>query len=292
MKNIIIGILFAMLWASASPATKFGLLSADPLIIANVRFFIAGGLMLFYAHFIQKEAIPPKTIWRRLTIFAILNTTVYLAAFVLALREVSAGIGSLSTATGPLFVIIISTFWLNRILKWYEALGVVIGLSGAILAIWPLLQNSHASIRGVLILAGGIVSVSTASVYYSKYTWNMPRLVFNGWQVMIGGILLLPFTIYFSNFKTTKWDMNFWFSTGWLILPVSIISLQFWFYLLKEDAVKASLWLFLCPVFGFTYASFLFNEPISWHTYLGTFFVITGLYIAQFDKFTSKFLKP
>jgi drug/metabolite transporter (DMT)-like permease len=42
IKNLIAGILFAMLWASASAATKIGLLSAQPFVIGNFRFFIAG----------------------------------------------------------------------------------------------------------------------------------------------------------------------------------------------------------------------------------------------------------
>ena len=288
LKNILIGVFFAMLWASAAPATKFGLMSADPFIIADVRFFIAGGLMLFYVHFIRKEPLPPKHIWGKLTLFAALNTTIYLGAFVVAIREVSSGIGSLATAVGPLFVIILSAVWLKRKLKWYELVGVALGLFGAGLAIWPLLQSSYASPRGLLILAGGVVSISIASVYYTKIDWGLPRLVFNGWQVFIGGVLLLPATIYYSNFETTQWNLTFWLSVGWLVIPVSIVSLQLWFYLLKEDAVKASMWLFLCPIFGFSYASIIFNEPITWHTFLGTFFVILGLYIAQFEKFKRK----
>ncbi|TAF01665.1 MAG: EamA family transporter, partial [Runella slithyformis] len=46
MKQILTGIAFAALWASASAATKFGIRTADPLILANVRFLVAGSLLL------------------------------------------------------------------------------------------------------------------------------------------------------------------------------------------------------------------------------------------------------
>ncbi len=286
MKNRLIGLFFASLWASASVATKIGLLSGEPFIIADVRFFIAGALMLFYAHIVQKEKIPPRHLWRPLAIFAFLNTTVYLGAFVIAIREISAGIGSLSIAVGPLFIIIISAIWLKRQPKWYELVGIVLGLAGAALAIWPLLANSHATLRGILIQTFGIISVSAASVYYAQIDWKISRLVFNGWQVLIGGLLLLPITIYFSDWNKTQWNLNFWLSVFWLIVPVSIISLQLWFYLLKQDAVKASMWLFLCPIFGFMYAAYFFDEPITWYTFVGTIFVMIGLYIAQLEKFS------
>jgi probable blue pigment (indigoidine) exporter len=288
LKNIIIGLFFAALWASASVATKFGIRSADPLILANVRFLIAGGLMLGFAYLVQgrKNPLPKGKEWGQLLIFAFLNTTLYLSAFVISMREVAAGIGSLSTATGPLFVIIISAFWLQRRLRWYEAVGVVLGLSGAAMATWPLLQNSYASARGLSILMAGIVAVSAASVYYSKVKWQLSNLLINGWQVMLGGLMLLPFTLYFADWQRAQWDIQFWASVAWLIIPVSVISLQLWFYLLRLDAVKASLWLFLCPIFGFTYSNLLLNEPLSWHTFAGTALVISGLYVAQRDKFS------
>src|SRR5688572_25590849 len=54
MRQLVIGLLFALLWASAAVATKFGIHAADPLILANVRFFLAGGGMLVFAYLIQK----------------------------------------------------------------------------------------------------------------------------------------------------------------------------------------------------------------------------------------------
>lgn len=288
MKNTFIGIFFAMLWASASVATKIGIRSADPLILANVRFLLAGTLMLGFAYIITptKNPLPRGDEWRKLFIFSLFNTTLYLSAFVISMCEVSAGIGSLSTAVGPLFVIVLSALWLQRRLKWFEAIGVVLGLAGAALATWPLLQNSHATVRGLVILIAGIVSVSGASVYYARLGWRLPSLVINGWQVLLGGLTLLPFTIYFADWQHTYWDTRFWFSVGWLIGPVSILSLQLWFYLLRRDAISASLWLFLCPVFGFTYSSLFLNEPLSWHTFVGTVLVIAGLYVAQREKFS------
>jgi len=287
LKSKGIGILFAALWASASAATKFGIRSADPLILANIRFLMAGSLMLIFSYgFLpSKSPLPQGREWRQLLLFSLLNTTLYLSAFVISMREVAAGIGSLSTATGPLFVIILSAFWLQRKLKWWEAIGVVFGLAGAALATWPLLQNSYATPRGLLILMAGIVSVSVASVYYAKIEWRLPALIINGWQVLLGGLLLLPFTIYFSDWQASRLDTRFWLSVGWLIIPVSVISLQLWFYLLRQDAIKASLWLFLCPIFGFSFSHILLNEPLSWHTFVGTALVIAGLYVAQREKF-------
>jgi drug/metabolite transporter (DMT)-like permease len=190
----------------------------------------------------------------------------------------------LSVATNPLFIILLSSIWLKRRLRWFEVTGVALGLAGVVLATYPLLQKSYATIEGLLILLGGMIAVSAATVYYARIKWALSPLVINGWQVMLGGLLLLPFTLATADLTTTHWNLQLVLSLLWLIIPVSIIALQLWFYLVKVDAVRASLWMFLCPIFGFFYAYILLGEPITLFTWLGTALVITGLYLAQSKK--------
>jgi drug/metabolite transporter (DMT)-like permease len=294
MRQLVIGLLFALLWASAAVATKFGIHAADPLILANVRFFLAGGGMLLYAYLIRKgqHAMPQGKEWVQLAIFGCLNTTVYLGCFVIAMKTVSAGIGTLATATNPLFIMVISALWLKRSLKWYEVAGIFLGMAGVAIATYPLLQNSHATVGGVLILMLGMFSVSVATVYYARINWRLSSLVTNGWQVFLGGLLFIPVTAFFVHFEATHFNAEFWLSVGWLILPVSVVALQLWFYLVRKDAVRASLWLFLCPVFGFLYSWILLNEPITWYTFAGTILVIGGLYLAQQEKFRKQSTIP
>lgn len=289
MRKLLPGLFFAALWASASVATKFGVQSVHPLILANVRFFIAGFGMLLVAYMVRRgpALAPPNPTWptrtefKRLTVFALLNTTIYLGAFVLALKQVSAGIGSLSTATNPLFITLLSALWLRRMPRKTEVGGLLLGLTGVCLATYPLLADAHATVQGLVILLVGMVSVSAATVYYARFEWQLPTLVINGWQVLIGGVLLLPFTLLFADFGAAHYDHRFWASVFWLIVPVSVGALQLWFFLVKQDPVRASLWLFLCPIFGFVYSFALLGEPITAWTLAGTVLVIGGLWLGR-----------
>jgi probable blue pigment (indigoidine) exporter len=286
MRQVLVGVLFAALWSSASVATKFGIESSAPLVLANVRFFLAGGIMLFYVYVIRwgKHPLPKGKEWRQLFIFSLLNTTLYLAAFVLGLERVSAGIGSLSIATNPLFIMLLSAIWLRRRLKWFEVSGIILGLAGVFIAAYPMLRESHATGQGLLILFAGMISVSAATVYYASIKWRLSDIVINGWQVFLGGFTLGPVTWLTTNWQQTKWDHTFWLSVLWLSIPVSIVALQLWFYLVRQDPVKASLWLFLCPIFGYFFAWILMGEPITWFTVFGTTMVIVGLWQAQREK--------
>jgi probable blue pigment (indigoidine) exporter len=284
MKNIFAGIAFAMLWASASAATKFGLMSAQPFVLANFRFVIAGILLLLFAKIIGRNISVNRKDILKLSIYGFLNVTLYLGAFVYAIKHVSAGIGSLGTATNPLFITVFSAFFLKKQSKSYEWAGLILGMAGVLLATYPLLLISYADTEGLVILLISMLSYSLGTVYYSSQNWEQDRLVINGWQVLLGGLMLLPFTLFTYDSTLNKFDLTFWLSSAWLIFPVSILAVQLWLYLLSIEPVKASIWLFLCPIFGFIYANILLDEPVSWHTFAGTFIVLIGLFIGQWDK--------
>lgn len=283
MKIILIGILFAMLWASASVATKFGIISVPPLVLANIRFFIAGLLLLSYSLINNKRAkfrLPTNAEWKHLAIFGLFNTTLYLGLYVYAMKYTAAGIGSLAVSTNPLIIVLLSSWWIGRKASLKEWLSIALGIVGIAIASYPLLQDSHTTIHGLLILGLSMITVSFASVYYAKTKWELSNISINGWQVTLGGIFLLPITFLAGGFETIVLDNRFYLSVLWLSIPVSVIGLICWFYLLRIDAVRASLWLFLCPIFGFFYAWWLMDEAITIYTIIGTLLVILGLYLS------------
>ena len=280
---LLTGILFSIFWASASVAGKFGLLSVEPLMLFNLRFLGAGVVLLIYVYAIQRERLPKHVEWKQLVIFGAFNTTLYLGLFVLALKEVTPGITTLAVALNPLFISILSALWMKRRVLVREWIGIIVGLAGVFIAAWPHLETSFATPRGLVLLVVSQLAYSIGAVYYAAINWSLSRTNINAWQVFIGGILILPFT-WLMHRTENHFDLRFFISLVWLIFPVSILAIQLWLRLLKTDAVRASMWLYLCPVFGFIYAAIFFGEPISYHTFIGTALVMTSLYISQMKK--------
>lgn len=237
--------------------------------------------MLFWGKVILKERLPDPDEWRPLFIYGILNVTIYLGFFVLGMKEVSAGIGSLSTATNPLFISLMSAFYLGRKVSPREWAGLLLGMLGVGLAAYPLLQKSVVTPLGLFYLLVSMLAYSAGTIFYAQQTWRLPRLAINGWQVLLGGVFLVPFTWFFYQETANTFDPRYWLSVAWLVLPVSVVAVQLWLYLLKSDTVRASLWLFLCPIFGFLLAWWLLNEPITIYTLAGTALVLCGLGLGQ-----------
>lgn len=281
LKFLLLGVLFAALWASASAAAKLALPYIEPLFMFQIRFFAAGVLLIFFARFIRNERLPRGDEWKQIALFGFLNTTLYLSLFILALGEISAGIGSLATSTNTLLISVLSTFWLREKIRLRQWVAVFLGMAGVIIACYPLLGDGHATPRGLLLIFLSMLSYSIGTIYYSKIRWKLSRITINGWQVFLGGVFMLPLTLLFHESGGNEWNATVGFSILWLVLPVSIAAVQLWLYLLKTDTVKASYFLFLCPIFGFIYANILLDEPLTVFTWGGTALVLGGLYLGN-----------
>ena len=179
MKNILIGILFAMLWSSAAVATKFGVLSVPPLILGNVRFFIAGFVLIAYAIFSKQYRKPTGDEWKHLAFFGFLNTTLYLGLYVYAMKYTAAGIGSLAVSTNPLLIVLISGWLIGRKASRKEWISIILGILGIYIATIPLLNNSQTNLFGLFLLSLSMVAVSFASVYYAKTRWSLSNILIN-----------------------------------------------------------------------------------------------------------------
>ena len=85
MKFIWLGIVFAFLWASAAAATKIGLQSAQPFVLAVTRFAIAGLLMTAISHLFMGCRLPHPGEWLQIMIYVLLNITIYLGLYVVSM---------------------------------------------------------------------------------------------------------------------------------------------------------------------------------------------------------------
>ena len=283
LKWLTAGFSFSILWASASAATKIGLISAQPFTIAISRFGVAAAFMLIIAHLILSKELPrSQKIWKQLTVYGFLNISLYLGLYVLAMEEVSAGIGTLFVATNPVLITLISAIWYKQQIHRRIWISLILCGLGVLLAAYPLIIAGYASIKGLSIMVLSMVCYSVGAIYYSRKDWQgLHILTINAWQTLIGGILLLPAFIIFYDPSANNFDLRLLGSVLWLALPVSIGAVMLWLYLLSRDTIKASFWLFLCPIAGFAIASLLMNEPLTFYTLIGVIFVLGGLYLTQ-----------
>jgi len=281
-KLIIPGLLFAALWATGSVAIKFGLNSADPLILAAMR-FIGTGLLFGPIYFSRKDARfwPVKAEWKPILIYGLLNTTLTLGSFSASQRYASAGISTLFIAITPLVIAFFGAGLLKRKLRKAEVWGLLIAFAGLILA--SLLDLKEATIKplGIALLLTYVITYAFSSIYFSRLKLSLSNEVFNVWQVFWGGLILLPLAGLFGQKHVQHWDLNLFGAMLWMIIALSVLANQLWLHLIKTDAVAAGTWLYLVPVFGYAYGYLLLHERITIGAILGTVLVIAGLMVSM-----------
>ncbi len=232
-----------------------------------------------------RNRLPQKKEWKQLALYGLLNISIYLGLYVIAMQQVSPGLGTLAVATNPVFISLLASIFLRQRVKPNTLVSLLLCTAGVLLAAYPLLQNSSATPAGLMILLVSMLAYSAGVLYFSRSNWEgLHMLTINGWQTLLGGVFLLPaLALTYKNSKNT-WDLRLAESVLWLALPVSIVAVQLWLLLLRENAVKASFWLFLCPISGYIIALLFMKEPIGIYTVAGMALVITGLWLVQRKK--------
>lgn len=228
--------------------------------------------------------------WKPLAIYALLNITIYLGCYVIAMQFVTAGIGALAIATNPIYISFLSLIFLKQKLTLNIITALALGCFGVYYASLPFLEDASVSTGGLLLMLFSMLSYSAGAIYFSSRKWEgISLLSINGWQTFMGGIFLLPVTMIFFHSGNNHFNKVFWFSTLWLAFAVSIAAVQLWLWLLRTNTIKAGLWLFLCPLFGLLIAAWLLGEPLSSYTYIGLGAVVLGLLLTE--KLPNGFIK-
>jgi drug/metabolite transporter (DMT)-like permease len=279
--DTILGLLFVFLWASASTAAKYGFQTQPPLTVLSIRFAIAAAMMLMWSYGIRRNTAKPHgKQWLQLTIIGLTNSTLFLGAAWLALRDVSVGLYSLFLATMPFLVAVLSSFWLSRRVTRNEWLGIAIAAAGLVVVAAPSLAASTATWQGLSLLVIAMLNQAIGSVYLKRVALPLPSTVINTWQLILGLIFLLPFAVALNGDATLQATPQLVGGLAWSILMVSVIANALLFTMQKRDPLWASTWLLLAPVFSYLQAALVLGEPIRAFDAAGSALVVAGLIIS------------
>ena len=295
-KNItLIAIIATFLWGSAYPSIKVGYslfnISADDvggkLLFAGYRFLLAGLFVLIYEIlFGSKNIKVNKKHLKEVTILGILQTSLQYLFFYIGMAYTLGSIGSILNSIGSFIAIILAHFiYKNDKINNRKILGCVVGFLGLILVN---LDESTISLKfsflgeGFIIIAALLSAI--ASIYSKKITKNKSASIATGYQLAIGGFILI-ISGYLYGGKLT----NISFKGVILLIYMALLSsvaFGLWSQLLKYNKISTiSVYNLLIPIFGTLLSGIILKENIySFNKIISLVFVSLGIYLVNFNK--------
>ncbi|MBD0382559.1 DMT family transporter [Paenibacillus sedimenti] len=287
MNRYLFGILVVVttsLMGSSFAVGKMGLTYYSPLLLAGLRFTLAGVIM---AIVVRKRPRPAAyRDWGKILAVGAFQTAGVMGCIFLSLRTITAGESSILTFTNPLFVIVLGTLFLGAKYRLSQWLGVILGCVGVFITLGVHLQLQTGTLLGI----GSAISWAIATLLIKKWGAGLDVWVLTAYQMLFGGLLLLVlgFTM-----ETPKLSLgaSALLILLWLAIMASIVQFASWFYLLKQgDPGKTSAFLFLAPFFGVLSGWLLLGEVVKWYVYAGGSLILVGIFLVNwtYSTFTRK----
>lgn len=256
-----------LLWGSAYPAIKNGyyLFSISPsdipskMVFAGYRFLFAGIILVIITMLLKRPYLPSNTKeLAQISIIGLIQTAIQYVFFYIGLAYTTGVKGSIMNATGTFFSVLLAHFiYHNDRLSPLRITGCIIGFIGVMVVNFEksLLDFNFTFLgEGCVVIAAFILAAG--SIYGKKVSQKMDSMFMTGYQLAIGGIILL-LAGYITGGTISGFTLKSTVLLGYLAL-LSSASFAIWTALLKYNKVGTiTVFNFLVPVFG-TFLSAIF----------------------------------
>ncbi|MDO4694937.1 MAG: EamA family transporter [Eikenella sp.] len=173
-----------LIWGSTYWVTTEWLPPDRPFTTAVLRVLPAGVLLLLW----QREWPKGQEIGR-LCVLAVLNIGLFQAMLFVAAYRLPGGLAAILTSTQTLMVLLLSWLAGSRppVAAWRAAAAGVAGIGLLVYA-----PNMAADALGMVAALVGAASMAAGVVLAKRWTFSLSVPALTGWQLLLGGLLLLP----------------------------------------------------------------------------------------------------
>lgn len=177
-----------LFWGLAWPFMKIALGEIPPWTFRMLSLTLGGIGVLAMARMGGHSLAVPRSQWGPLVLVALLNVTGWQVFSAHGLTLMMAGRAVIIGFTMPLWATLLSAVILKEPLTLRKMLGLLLGLAGLGILIYPDLRQLEAAPLGVLFMLGAALSWAAGTVMLKRYTWSLPIIVLTGWQLTLGSL--------------------------------------------------------------------------------------------------------
>ncbi len=273
-----------LLWGSTYVAIKFAVETLRRFTMAGTRFFTAGLLLLGWTR-LRGEGGATARQWRNAAIAGAFLMMASNGLVCWAERRVDSSLAALLVATVPLWMMILD--WVRpggRAPSGVTVLGVVTGLCGVAILVWPTDAGVHADVLGVLALLTATVCWSTGSLYSRHADLPKSMLQATAMQMTCGGVLQFLLGTALGELATFEPEhvaaRSIW-SLAYLLVAGSLVGFTAYVWLLRHTTpTRASTYAYVNPIVAVILGAWLADEPLTTQRLIGAAVVVLGVVLS------------
>jgi len=279
-------LLLAVIWGLSIPVTKLALETMPPLTLTALRFAVAVPLLFLFV--IGKHRLP----WRafpRVVALGILGIGIGQVAQTLGVIGTSASVGTVITATIPLFVVIFAALRLKQAVSSRQASGLVAAFVGVALVSsgngGEAATASDTTLTGVSLMLLSVLAIAFYYVWSFELTNTYGTTTVAAWSTFFGFVVLLPWAGWEMSqvpFRVTAEAVG---AALYLGVLVTVAGLFLWLYLLRMvPARTAASVQYLQPVVGIAASAAMFGDTLGFFFVAGSALILAGLALSMASR--------
>ncbi|WP_411105187.1 EamA family transporter [Streptomyces sp. cmx-4-9] len=263
-------------WGSTYLVTTEWLPPDRPLLATTVRALPGGLLLLALA-----RTLPTGVwLWRTL-VLGTLNIGAFNFLLFVAAYRLPGGIAAVIMSAQPMFVLILAALFIGDRIRFPHVVACVLGVVGVVLLVFR--GTVELDYVGVVAALGGAMCMATGITLTKR--WGRPDgvglLPFTGWQLTVGGLVLLPFTLAIEGLPSSIAGTNL-LGFAYLVSLGAVISYMIWFRGMERLPALAVSFLALGSPIVATILGYVFlHETLSILQLIGVVSILTAMLLAQ-----------
>lgn len=277
--------LFVFLWSTGFVASKLGAPYAEPFTFLSVRFLSVIVIMVPICLMAGASWPRGSAFVHSLVVGALIHAT-YLGGVFWALRHgLPAGVTALIVSLQPVLTAILAWPLIGERITAKHWGGLALGLAGAVLVVLPKLESAvSADGSGITAVTVGSALVAlfgmTLGTIYQKNSVAHPDLRTGSVVQFLGALLVSGPLALLVETREIVWSQDFVIALVWLVLPMSIISINLLMVLIRQNAVaRLSGIFYLVPAVTAAIAYVVFGETLSALQLVGVGLVMAAVFL-------------
>jgi probable blue pigment (indigoidine) exporter len=276
-KDILLTAIAPIIWGSTYYVTTEYLPNGYPLTLAMLRALPVGLLLLLVV-----RRLPSGIWWLRIFLLGALNFSIFWWMLFISAYRLPGGVAATVGAIQPFIVILLARLLLGSPIRPLVIVSAMIGLGGIALMI----LTPEASLDPIGLAAGlvGAISMSLGTVLSRRWQPQVSLLTFTSWQLVAGGLLLLPAALWLEPALPTLTKTNL---LGFIYLGLIGAALTYvlWFRgLSRLEPSSVSTLGFLSPITAVVIGWLLLGQSLSSLQCLAIATVLMSIWLSQLEN--------